>query len=396
MSIVQTRAVRDTLFVCLVAFAGCTGEDGARGPAGPEGAPGMAGEAGPAGSEGAAGPTGPEGPRGTSGEAGPSGPAGPAGAPGFVDHNLPLWPERYQTFVEANGGSRFVDIDGVRMHYLDTGPRDGEVVLLLHGIPTHSYLWRDVIPTLEGKRVIAVDLVGYGRSDRPLDLSYKPAMQVAYLADFVQALQLTDIHVVTHDLGGLVGLRWAFEYADQLASITLFETIWSTLPDSSVLGEFGMFIDGARSPAGPTIVGEQDFFFANFGLFAANPIEDADVDVYRYAFQDAADRAAVILPSGPLSFPFPESPDDEAFVAEYQAWLSTTDVPKLLIDATPGALSSIPLVHANGETMRAAEWAEQTFLNTTRVVIDGAGHFIQEDAPEALGAAINTFIDDLD
>ncbi|MEM9455056.1 MAG: alpha/beta fold hydrolase [Myxococcota bacterium] len=315
------------------------------------------------------------------------------------DEELLAWPQPYQDFIAEVGGSKFVDVGGAAMHYVETGSDDGPTVLLVHGIPTHAYLWRDVIPQLDDYRVIAVDLIGYGRSDRPAGLPYTPGMQVDFLQSFVEDKGLDDVHLVVHDLGGPVGLRWAFENSDRVASITMFETLWTTLPGIEVIpAPFGELLAGLRTPGvGEQLVGEQNVFLSMLGAFTVEGVAPEDAAVYQHPWPDAADRIEVILPSGPHAFPFPEDPEAFAFVDEYQQFLSSSPIPKLVIDVEPGTLSAVEIPGpGGGADLRVSEFAEQVFPNTTRVQLSGGGHFVQEDRPVQLGQVIDAFLDDLD
>ncbi|MBV1858630.1 MAG: alpha/beta fold hydrolase, partial [Nannocystaceae bacterium] len=316
---------------------------------------------------------------------------------GPVD-NLDDWPPLYQDFIADVGGSKFVDVGDAVMHYVEVGPADGQVVLLLHGIPTSAFLWRDVIPQLEGKRVIVPDLVGYGRSERPAGLPYTPQMQVEFLSTFVDSLGLSEVSLVVQDLGGPVGLGWAAANPEQVHSIVMFETLWSTLPGvESLPGEFANLIAGLRTPGvGEMLVGEENVFLNSLNGLTVTEMSQEVQDVYRHPWQDAQERIDVILPSGPLAFPFPDTPVAVDFVSGYQQYLADDDVPKLVIDITPGVLSRITRPPtAGGEPIDAPQFAITEFANIERVSLDGSAHYVQEDIPEPLGNAINTFIDGL-
>lgn len=313
-----------------------------------------------------------------------------------TDQGLLLWPQAYQDFIADVGGAKFVEVDDVLMHYVDTGPADGETILLIHGIPTHSYLWRDVIPEFTGKRVIAVDLVGYGRSERPEGLPYTPQMQIDFLEEFVDELELDELHLVVHDLGGPVGLGWATQNPERVKSITMFESLWTTLPSIDVIPPpFGELLVALRTPdVGEMLVGEQNVFLAALNDFTVDGVSPEDQAVYTFPWQDPADRIAVFLTSGPRSFPVPEDPAAFDFFTGVQSYLTQDDVPKLVFDISPGTLSGIEIPGPDGD-LRVADFAAQVFPNTTLLALDGAGHFVQEDRPVQLGAAINTFIDDV-
>jgi len=132
--------------------------------------------------------------------------------------------ERFENLPGYDFGPIYVDVDGLRMHYVDEGPRDGKVVLLLHGEPSWSYLYRHMIPPLAkaGLRVIAPDLIGFGKSDKPLKKSdYSYEIHVAWMRQFIETLNLTDITLFCQDWGSLIGLRVAAENEHRFARIVL-------------------------------------------------------------------------------------------------------------------------------------------------------------------------------
>ncbi|MBL4688775.1 MAG: haloalkane dehalogenase [Nannocystaceae bacterium] len=315
---------------------------------------------------------------------------------GDADPDLALWPAPYQAFIAEVGGSKFLDVGGASMHYIDTGETTGETYLLVHGIPTHTYLWRDVIPHLTDKRVIAVDLIGFGRSDRP-DIAYSPAFQAEYLSTFAETLNLTDVHLVVHDLGGPVGMYWASQAPQRIRSITMFETLWSTFPGGveSMPKDFAQFLTALRTPGvGEGLAGEQDVFVNGIPGLTVSGVSRQDMDVYRYPWMSAADREAVFLTSGPRAFPFPEDAEAFAFFAEYQEFLMQTEIPKLVFDVSPGALSAIQMTGKSG-SLGYAQFAHQNFPNAELIELDNSGHYVQEDRAEALGQAIHSFVGDL-
>ena len=132
--------------------------------------------------------------------------------------------ERFDNLPGYDFEAHYVDIDGLRMHYVDAGPRDGEVVLLLHGEPSWSYLYRHMIPPLAkaGLRVIAPDLIGFGKSDKPVRKSdYSFAIHVDWMRHFIEALNLGNITMFCQDWGSLIGLRVAAENEHRFARIAL-------------------------------------------------------------------------------------------------------------------------------------------------------------------------------
>ena len=132
--------------------------------------------------------------------------------------------ERFAGLPGYDFAPNYVDVDGLRMHYVDEGPADGEVVLLLHGEPSWSFLYRHMIPPIAaaGLRAVAPDLLGFGRSDKPTSRSdYTFAGHVAWMTAFIESLDLTGITLVCQDWGSLIGLRVAAEHPQRFSRIVL-------------------------------------------------------------------------------------------------------------------------------------------------------------------------------
>jgi haloalkane dehalogenase len=266
-------------------------------------------------------------------------------------------------------------VDGLRMAYVEAGPADGEPVLLLHGEPTWSFLYRTVIPVLAdaGLRAIAPDLIGFGRSDKPADLAdHSYARHVEWMRSFAfDALDLRGVTVVGHDWGGLIGLRLATEHPDRFARVVATNTALPTgdqqMPEvwlrfremvrtAPVLDVARLVRSGCREPVSAEVLAAYDA-----------PFPDED--------HKAAPRAMPNL--------VPTRPDDPASDANRAAWraLSRWDRPFLVAFSDQD-----PITSAMGPVFaRAVPGAES-------VTIAGAGHFVQEDAGEHLAAAIARFV----
>ena len=140
--------------------------------------------------------------------------------------------ERFENLPGYNFAPNYIEIEpGLRMHYVDEGPKDGEVVLLLHGQPSWSYLYRKMIPSFvsKGYRTIAPDLVGFGKSGKPTQQSdYTYAAHVRWMEQFLEALDLQGIHIFIQDWGGLIGLRCIANDAGRFKTITAANTAMPT------------------------------------------------------------------------------------------------------------------------------------------------------------------------
>jgi haloalkane dehalogenase len=278
--------------------------------------------------------------------------------------------------------SEISDGDGgvLRVAWIDEGPPDADPVLLLHGEPSWSFLYRRMVPVLTaaGYRVICPDLVGFGRSDKPAridDHSYARHVEWMRALAF-DVLDLTGVTLVGQDWGGLIGLRLAAEHPDRFAHIVVANTGLPTgdIPMPEIWWQFRTAIQNL-----PTI---------DVGRFVAagcrRPVSDAVRAAYDAPFPDDTYCA------GPRAMPglVPTTPDDPAAAANKSAWkaLSASETPMLVAfsdsDPITGAMAGI-----FRREMRGAQGIEHP-------VITDAGHFLQEDAGEELAAAIVAFLRD--
>lgn len=277
---------------------------------------------------------------------------------------------------------RYVDVDDteggkLRVHYLDEGPRSGQVVLLMHGEPSWSYLYRHMIPPLvaAGHRVIAPDLVGFGRSDKPTEQSdYTYQRHVDWMIEVVQQIDLVGITLFAQDWGGLIGLRLVSAMPERFARIVVGNT---ALPTGDQ--PMGDAFEGWREYS-QTV---EDF---NAGKIVyggtTSKLTAAEVAAYNAPYPDDSFKA------GARRFPMlvPSSPDDPAAGPNRAAWqvLSALDIPVL---TTFGADDKI---------MAGVEKSFQKLMpgaaGQDHVVLADAGHFLQEDVGPELARRIIAFI----
>ncbi|MEZ5750163.1 MAG: haloalkane dehalogenase [Caenibius sp.] len=282
------------------------------------------------------------------------------------------------------GEKKFIEIKGRRMAYIDEGT--GDPILFQHGNPTSSYLWRNIMPHCAGLgRLIACDLIGMGDSDK-LDPSgperYAYAEHRDYLDALWEALDLGDrVVLVVHDWGSALGFDWARRHRERVQGIAYMEAIampieWADFPEQ-VRDLFQAF----RSQAGEELV-LQDNVFVEQVLPGAilRPLSEAEMAAYREPFLAAGEARRPTL-SWPRQIPIAGTPADVVAIArDYAGWLSESPIPKLFINAEPGALT----------TGRMRDFC-RTWPNQTEITVAGA-HFIQEDSPDEIGAAIAAFV----
>ena len=274
------------------------------------------------------------------------------------------------------------DVGGVEMAYVDTGAAQGgsnDAVVFLHGNPTSSYLWRNIIPHVSSAaRCLAPDLMGMGESDSTPDGSYRFADHSKYLDAWFDAV-LPDgrVVLVVHDWGSALGFHWARRHPERVAGLVYMEAIvrpvtWDEWPEAAK-----QVFQGFRSEAGESMVLERNIFVERvLPGSTINDISDEAMEVYRRRYTEPGESRRPTL-SWPREIPIEgEPPDVVAIVGEYAEWLSQTPVPKLFVNAEPGAILTGP----QREFCRA-------FLNQREVTVPGI-HFIQEDSPHEIGAAI--------
>lgn len=279
---------------------------------------------------------------------------------------------------------KFIEIKGRRMAYIDEG--SGDPIVFQHGNPTSSYLWRNVMPHCAGLgRLIACDLIGMGDSDKLSPSGperYTYVEQREFLHGLWEELRLGDkVILVLHDWGSALGFDWANQHRDRVQGIAYMESIvmpigWEDFPEQ-VRDIFRAF----RSPAGEQLVLKDNVFVEQVLPGAImRPMSAEEMDYYRKPFLASGEDRRPTL-SWPRQIPIDGEPADVvAIVAEYAAWLTKSSVPKLFVNAEPGALLK----------GRARDFC-RTWPNQTEVTVKGA-HFIQEDSPDEIGTAVADFV----
>lgn len=244
--------------------------------------------------------------------------------------------------VEPYGQPKYLEIAGKRMAYIDEGK--GDAIVFQHGNPTSSYLWRNIMPHLEGLgRLVACDLIGMGASDKlspsgPDRYSY--GEQRDFLFALWDALDLGDhVVLVLHDWGSALGFDWANQHRDRVQGIAFMEAIvtpmtWADWPPA-VRGVF----QGFRSPQGEPMALEHNIFVERVLPGAIlRQLSDEEMNHYRRPFVNGGEDRRPTL-SWPRNLPIDGEPAEVvALVNEYRSWLEETDMPKLFINAEPGAI----------------------------------------------------------
>ncbi|MGB9357969.1 MAG: haloalkane dehalogenase [Acidimicrobiia bacterium] len=278
--------------------------------------------------------------------------------------------------------SHFVDVLGSQMHYVEEG--SGNPVLFLHGNPTSSYLWRNIIPyAVPHGRAIAVDLIGMGRSDKP-DLDYRFFDHATYLDGFVEALDLDNLTLVLHDWGSGLGFHYAARHPERVKRIAFMEAIVETYRWSDAPLPIAWLFKRFRDPVkGHRMNGEKNFFVKRLmPMMVSRRLTPVEKAAYAAPYPDVASRKPVEQWPREISWDGDPADVTEA-VTTYNAWLRRSPIPKLFLWAKPGMI-------VRGE--KAARQIAVMFPNTETVFVGKGRHYIQEDQPEAIGEALSDWL----
>jgi haloalkane dehalogenase len=287
----------------------------------------------------------------------------------------------------AEPAKRFVDVLGKQMAYVEAGT--GDPVVFLHGNPTSSYLWRNIVPHVEALgRCIAPDLIGMGDSDKLAGSgpgSYRFVEHRRYLDALLDALGVRDrVTFVVHDWGSALGFDWGNRHRDATRAFAYMEAIvrpvsWSDWPEAAR----GIF-EGFRSPAGEEMVLVKNVFVERvLPGSVLRPLTDEEMDVYRRPYRDPGESRRPTL-TWPREIPVDGEPEDVVSIVEsYADWLAGSPLPKLFVNAEPGAVLTGP----QREFCRS--WPNQR-----EVTVPGI-HYVQEDSPDEIGRAIAGWLAEL-
>lgn len=276
-------------------------------------------------------------------------------------------------------------VNGKQMAYAEIGT--GAPVLFLHGNPTSSYLWRNIMPHVSDTcRAIAPDLIGMGDSeklDNPGPESYRFVEHREYLDAFIDAI-IPDgkIILVIHDWGSALGFDWARRNPDRVRGICFMEAVVSPIKDWDHWNEQARAIfQGFRSPAGEEMILQKNLFIERVlpGSILRD-LSEEEMAVYRRPFAKAGEDRRPTL-TWPRQIPIGgEPPDVHNIVADYARWLPETSFPKLFVNAEPGAILLDP-----------ARKFVRSWKNVSEITVKGS-HFIQEDSPHEIGRELSNWI----
>lgn len=268
--------------------------------------------------------------------------------------------------------SQFVDIDGVKLHYLEAG--SGPVMLFLHGMPTSSYLWRNIIPLLSDKaRCIAPDFVGMGKSDKP-DIAYTVFDHIYYIEKLIEKLELKNITLVMHGWGSVVGFDIASRNEDNIHALAFYEahvrpsTEWDML--SLPVQQLATLLH--RREASYRAVVEQNYLIRRLlPSSVLRTLTAEEMQRYEEPFLTPEDRKPLwqFIQELPLGH---QEGEIVELIGRYNEWLRKTKLQKLMFYAIPGFIT----------TMESVRWSRENLPKLTLVELQNALHMAQETMPE--------------
>ncbi len=278
-----------------------------------------------------------------------------------------------------------MEINGSSMSYIDEG--EGDPIVFLHGNPTSSYLWRNIIPYLSGKaRCIAPDLIGMGRSDKP-DIGYTFLEHYDYLNKLLEKLELKNVTLVIHDWGSALGFYYAHQHTNDIRGIAFMEAIYKAPRWSATSGKVRKSFKMLRSPVTGWLMISVANMFVKSILPRTIIRKLTPEEMANYAAPYKTIKSRKPLRVWPRQIPFDGTPKEVNDVVEgYHNWLRKTEIPKLCFYSKPGMMIR----------KKDAEWIAENFPNTHTVDIGKGIHFVQEDQPHLIGSEISKWFDTLD
>jgi haloalkane dehalogenase len=281
--------------------------------------------------------------------------------------------------TEDSSYRKRVSIGETNMAYVDVG--EGDPIVFLHGNPTPSYLWRNIIPYLiPFGRCLAPDYVGMGNSGAPPNDAYRLVDHQRYLDAWFEATGVKkNVILVLHDFGSALGFAWAQRYPERIKALVYMEAIvrpflsWEEWPEAT-----REFFKAQRTPAGEDLILQKNLFIEF--LLPLRGISQEAMEVYRRHYRNPGPSRQPML-TWSRELPIEGKPEDVVKIVDsYARWLSTSPIPKLFINGDPGGF----LIGAQREFCRA--WPNQQ-----EITVNGA-HFLQEDSPAEVGEATARFV----
>ena len=282
---------------------------------------------------------------------------------------------------------KYIDVLGKHVAYVEMG--EGDPIIFQHGNPTSSYLWRNIVPHLQSLgRCIAMDLIGMGDSEKLEDegnMTYSYAVHKKYFDGFLSEMGIkNNATLVIHDWGSALGFNWAYDNPEKVKGICYMEAIVKSMQWLDWNEDARGIFQGFRSPAGEEMILKKNLFIeAVLPGSILRKLSDEEMNEYRRPFGDEKSRQPTL--DWPRQIPLENDPPEICErVDSFSQWMAKNDLPKLFINAEPGAI----LIGKQREYCR-------TWKNQTEVTVKGS-HFIQEDSPIEIGNAIFDWLKSID
>jgi len=278
---------------------------------------------------------------------------------------------------------KFVEVKGSRMAYLEAGT--GEPVLFIHGNPTSSYLWRNIVPHVsDTHRAIAIDLIGMGASDKPR-IGYKYVDHYSYLAAFIEKLDLQNVTLVLHDWGATLGWDYARQNPRRIKRIAFMEGVLPPafpVADIKQMGKVGEVLTALRSDKGEEMVIKGNMFVEQMLPGLVNrPLGPKAMAAYREPYLVPENRRPML--AWPRQLPIEGRPTDTvAIMQAIAAFMTETPIPVLALYADPGVIGP----------PAAMDWYKAKIRHIETAYVGQGLHFVQEDQPDAIGRAIDDWL----
>lgn len=276
--------------------------------------------------------------------------------------------------------SKYVDVNGSKMHYIETG--SGNPILFLHGIPTSSYLWRNIMPHLATLgRCIAPDLIGYGKSDKP-NIEYSIFNHIEYINKFIEALKLKNITIIMHGWGSIIGFDYAMRHEANCNGLVFYEAILHSLAGNDMSLPYQEQLMSLRSVEQSELINNSMPLVEQMLAQAAmRELTDDEMKFYSQPFSEQGSGKPIVdylleLPKGDG-----QSKIDQ-LISRYSEKLTKSFLPKLLLYSVPGFIT----------TIESVIWARDNLLNLEIAEIGEELHLAQESFPDLMGEIISVWL----
>ena len=274
--------------------------------------------------------------------------------------------------------SKYMDIDGEKIHYIEEG--EGQPVVFLHGMPTSNYLWRNIIPKMSGEfRCIAPDLIGMGKSSKP-DIDYRIFDHIHFIEKFLDQLDLKNIIFVLHGWGSVIGFDYAMRHQDRVKGLAFYEAHVRPVIDWDLLSlpvqQFASLLDDEEA-CYRAVIDENYMVEQLLPQSILRHLEPEEMEYYRAPFKDPKSRKPIW--SYIQDLPLGEGPSDVIdLIGNYSKALQKSDIPKLLLFAIPGFITPVATI----------KWCRDNLKELTIADLGEALHFVQETNPNAFSHAL--------